>query len=240
MAHTIAERPLGELVSENPRAALVFDRFGLDYCCRGHQTLAEAARRQGLPVDEVVTALAGLDEPTPDERTLIEQDLGDLIRHIVERHHRYVREISPAIAGWLDKLVGKHGRIHPELLLVREAFRELRDELTTHMMKEENILFPFIEELAAARRTGSRLPRSPFGTVLNPVRMMEHEHQHAGALMDRLRTLTDGFTPPPDACQTFRLCYCELATFEHDLHAHVHLENNALFPRALEIESELA
>jgi regulator of cell morphogenesis and NO signaling len=235
----LEQRTLGELVSENPRTAAVFDGIGLDYCCRGHQTLAEAIASRGLPLPAVLEAIGAAGQPTADEQSIADLELDDLTRHIVSRHHQYIRDMSPAISAWLDKLVARHGTRHPELAEIRLKFLALNEELTAHMMKEEHILFPFIDELAAARRSGARLPRGPFGTVLNPVRVMEHDHRQVGDLMAELRAATGGFTPPADACRTYQLCFAELANFEQDLHKHIHLENNVLFPQAVEIEAAL-
>lgn len=235
-----AERSLGDIVKQDPRAAVVLERFGLDYCCGGHRTLQEAASERELGVAPIVEALemlgAGSSETRADAKW---EELDKLTRHIVQRHHGYVREVTPAIRTWLAKLVARHGQRHPELAQVNEVFDHLTSELAAHMAKEENILFPFIEDLAVARRTGTRLPTSPFGTVLHPVRVMEADHRAAGEFLARLRSLTDDFTPPADACTTYRLCYAELERFEADLHWHVHLENNVLFPRALELEQQL-
>jgi regulator of cell morphogenesis and NO signaling len=233
------QRSLGELVTENTRAAAVFERFGLDYCCHGHQTLEDAAREQGVPIDQVVAALESLGAPTTGDRADEAASLDQLTQLIVQRHHRYVRESTPTINAWLDKLVSRHGERHPELAQARDIFRQLGAEMAAHMAKEENILFPFIDALAAAERDGHRPAASPFGTIVNPVRVMEADHAVAGDLLARLRTLTGGYEPPADACTTYRLCYSELARFEADLHRHVHLENNVLFPRALELEHTL-
>jgi regulator of cell morphogenesis and NO signaling len=234
-------RSLSDLVADNVRATAVLERYGLDYCCHGEQTLEEAVRKRGVPLAEVVRALAALGASTPADRHPDEwNDLGVLTRHIVETHHRYVRDTTPVVSAWLDKLTRKHGAMHPELEMIRETFGRLGDELAAHMTKEENILFPFIDDLAHASRTGGRPPRSPFGTLLNPVRVMETDHELAGQLLDDLRRLTGGFTPPRDGCETYRLCFRELERFSADLHRHVHLENNVLFPRALDLEEGLS
>lgn len=233
----LVDRPLGEIVADDARTAVVLERFGLDYCCNGHQTLADAAAGRNVPLQEVLDALAAL-QISPAEREDW-PDLDFLTRHIVKHHHRYVRETLPVLGAWLDKLVARHGTRHAELEEIRGLFAALGDELTTHMAKEEHLLFPFIDELAAARRAGTRRPPGPFVTVLHPIRVMESDHQGAGDLLLKLRTFTNGYTPPEDACTTFRLCYAELDRFERDLHRHIHLENNILFPKALQLEQEL-
>ena len=234
------ERPLGDLVMEHSQAATIFERFGLDYCCHGHQTLTEAARERGVAVDEVLNALASPGGPQVEtSHAFGSADLDSVTRHIVEHHHRNVREMTPAITRWLDKLVLRHGTRHPELTEVRATFDQLGHALLAHMAKEENILFPFIDAMAVALREGGRLPSGPFGTVLNPVRVMEEDHRLAGELLTTLRALTKGFTPPPDGCATFVLCYLELARYTADLHRHIHLENHVLFPRALDLERTL-
>ena len=235
----LTDRTLGEIVADDSRAAVVLERFGLDYCCGGHRTLAEATETSRLPLAPVVDALAALGAPDPDDTDRQWPDLEALTAHIVHRHHRYVREMIPAIDAWLAKLVSRHGGRHPELSQVWQTFTDLATEMGSHMAKEETLLFPAIDELAVARRAGVRPPASPFGTILHPVRAMEDEHRGAGELLARLRTLTGNYTPPLDACTTYRLCYGELQRFQADLVQHVHLENNVLFPRALDLERQL-
>ena len=233
----VAQQTLGDLVHADGRAARVFARFGLDFCCGGRRTLDAAVEARGVSLDDVLGSLAALGEATASDREPAEwRDLDVLVRHILDRHHAYVQEASPTIGKWLDRLVDRHSATRPELVEVRQTFAALAEELLTHMMKEENILFPAITELAEARRTGAHRPASPFGTLANPVRVMEADHALAGDLMGQLRTLTSDFTPPDDACATYRSCYAELARYEQDLHQHVHLENNVLFPRAIDLE----
>jgi regulator of cell morphogenesis and NO signaling len=234
---SIAERSLSDIVNDDLRGATVFERFGLDYCCHGHQSLEEAARARGVAVATVVEALAALGAPTPDSQLPgAWEDLDVLTRHIFDHHHRYVRTSIPTLNTQLDKLVSRHGERHPELAQVRLTFRQLADELLSHLEKEENLLFPHIDEMAAAHRAGQTPPPGPFATALHPIRVMEADHTLAGDLMAHLRQLTGGFAPPADACTTYRACYAELAHFEADLHRHIHLENNVLFPRTMELE----
>jgi regulator of cell morphogenesis and NO signaling len=237
---SLADQSLGDLVHADGRRAIVFEQFGLDFCCGGKRSLADAAREQSVPVADIVLALAALGEASPlDQEPPEWRDLDVLVRHILEIHHGYVRSSTPSISAWLDRLVERHGGRHPELAEARRIFAALSEDLAAHMMKEEHMLFPAITELAAAKRRGGSPPLSPFGTVANPIRMMEDEHEGAGDLIGQLRTLTAQFTPPDDGCTTYRACYAELARYERDLHRHVHLENNVLFPRAIELERTL-
>lgn len=167
-------------------------------------------------------------------------DLGALVRHIVATHHRFVRNAVPAVAQALNRLANQYGPGHPELHPIRQTFAQLGDELLTHMEKEEHILFPYIEELAAAHERTGRFPPSPFGTIANPVRMMEDDHQEALALMARLRELTHDFAAPAEWSAEDRAGYAALARFEADLIRHVGIENTVLFPRALDLEERLA
>jgi regulator of cell morphogenesis and NO signaling len=237
---TLPEQTLADIVTTDTRAAVVFDRMGLDYCCQGQQTLAEAARQHGVPLTEVVSQLEVLGPRQAGDSVDDWPALDDLTRHIVTTHHAYVRQSVPQIAGWLTRLIERHGARHPELVEVEATFRRLADDMGAHMLKEENILFPFVDALARAVRTGGRLPASPFGTILNPIRMMEADHQESGGDLAHLRALTGGFRAPADGCTTYRACYAELERFEADLHRHVHLENHILFPRAIALEAELA
>jgi regulator of cell morphogenesis and NO signaling len=231
---------LADIVTSDSRTAAVFDRIGLDYCCHGQQWLRDAATDRGVPLSELIEQLASLG-PRPDATgtQAATEDLAALANYIVDRHHRYVRETIPAISAWLEKLAARHGTRHPELAGIQLAFGELAGELLNHMSKEEHLLFPYIAELAAAARSGGFLPPSPFGTILNPIRVMEEDHREAGDHMTRIRLWSQGYAPPADACRTYRLCYEALAQFEADLHEHVHLENHVLFPRAVALEGAL-
>ena len=231
---------LADIVTGDSRTAVVFERAGLDYCCHGHQTLRDAATDRGVPLSELIDQLESLG-PRPDgtDAPAATEDLATLASYVVDRHHRYARETIPTISAWLEKLVARHGTRHPELAGIQLAFEELASELLSHMSKEEHLLFPYITALAVAARTGASLPPSPFGTILNPIRVMEADHREAGDHVSRIRLLSQSYTPPADACRTYRLCYEALAQFEADLHQHVHLENHVLFPRAMALESAL-
>ena len=225
---------------ETPQTIPVFEKLGIDFCCGGNRPLEEACAAANVNVDEVQKALEkALAEPIrPSDRELRAGSLGELISHIVKTHHVYVRTQTPEIERLLEKVYSKHGEKHPELAHIRSVFRGLGQELMMHMMKEENILFPYIERMEEAVVQGDPILPPPFGTVANPIRMMEHEHDDAGIALKALRETSQGYTPPADACVSFQALYTALENYEKDLHQHIHLENNVLFPRAVEMENK--
>lgn len=231
---------VGDVVARDLRSASVFARHGIDFCCGGRRSIEDACRTAGQDPELLVRELADLDNGHDQSDDISTWPVDRVIDRILEHHHAYVRRQVPIIEAYLAKLVTKKSINHPELPRLQELFAGIARELVHHMEKEEAILFPCIEAIAAARATGSALPPTPFGTIQNPVRMMEAEHQQAGADMWLLRLLTDGFQPPAEACVTWRACYAELAAFERNLHEHVHLENNVLFPAAARLEEELS
>jgi regulator of cell morphogenesis and NO signaling len=225
-----------ELALEVPNATRVFEKLKIDYCCGGGRNIAEACRAGGVRLDELSRLLeeaAAARDISPD---FAAGPLSDLIRHILDTHHVYTREESARIQALLEKVCGKHGENHPELREVRALFLKLDADLQPHMFKEEQILFPYILRLEAASAAGSTPPFAPFGTVNNPVRMMMFEHDTAGDLLREIRAAARDFQAPDDACMSFRALYRALEDFEQDLHRHIHLENNLLFPRAVELE----
>ena len=226
-----------ELVLENPAAARVFEKLGIDYCCGGNKPLVEACSAANLPVDEVVAALEKA-EPVRAVRDWREATLSELAQYIVEKHHAFTRDEINRLEQLILKVVGVHGKNHPELLRVRSIFRELAQELTMHMMKEEQMLFPYIAEMESAVDKKRPRPSAMFGTVQNPVRMMMMEHDSAGEGLHGIREATNGFAVPADACVSYKTLYQALEAFEADLHQHIHLENNILFPRAVKMEDE--
>jgi regulator of cell morphogenesis and NO signaling len=235
MNESLNRATIGDIVATDFRTAGVFEQFGIDFCCGGRRSFADACREAAADPELVRRALDALPaDRTGDEDDLRQWPVERLVEHIVSTHHAYVRAATLGIAHHLAKLVTVHGDRHPELARVADAFEQLGDELHQHMMKEEHVLFPYIRELGDNGRGVVR--PSPFGTVENPIRMMEREHREAGDEMHLIRLLTNGYTPPDDACTTYRVCFAELAQFERDLHRHVHLENNVLFPMAVELE----
>lgn len=231
-------RTIRDIVAADYRTAAIFQRYGLDFCCRGNRTVEDACAEAGIGADGVyrdlqdATALPQVGcAPRYDE-----WDLRTLIGHIVSKHHTFVREQLPLVQAHARKVAQVHGERHPEMVRVAELFDGVSEEMTSHMMKEEQILFPYLAALEAASLSEDVMPIAPFGTVANPIHMMEMEHESAGDAMADIRRLTDNYQVPADACGTFALLIQELEAFEADLHQHVHLENNILFPKALEIE----
>lgn len=232
------EATLRELVATDFRTAAVFERHGLDFCCSGCRTIEQACREAGVDEHALLAELDSvLEAPAAGVPDYKHWDARTLVDHIVSKHHGYTREAIPPLLQHTEKIAGVHGQRHPELVHIAALFRRVADEMTDHMFKEERILFPFIAAIDEARASGRALPRPPFGTVENPIGMMEAEHKFVGDAMAEMRHLTNGFTPPEDACGTYRVTLQELDAFERDLHTHVHLENNVLFPKAVALEA---
>ena len=225
-----------EIAVEMPQATRVFEKFGIDYCCGGLKTLEQACAAANLRVDTILQSLESTAVTKP-EQDWKAGELSLLIEHITNTHHAYVKSEVPRIEALAAKVVSVHRKNHPELLEVQKVFRGLGAELSTHLMKEENILFPYIARAEASVRAGRPAARPPFGSVGNPIHMMMMEHDSAGEALRELRCLTADYAPPSDACISYQTLYRALADFEADLHQHIHLENNILFPRAVEMEN---
>ena len=227
-----------EIALEQPSSIRVFEDFGIDYCCGGRKPLAEACAAGQLDVEEVLVALdfaANADAASPIDWA--QASLGRLIEHIVATHHSYVKRELPRLAVLAQKVVNRHGDTQAHLPAMQKALAQLDEELIHHLGKEEHVLFPYIARLEAAVVSGSAPPDACFGAVANPIAMMTHEHDMAGALLAEIRRLSDDFTTPAGACPTYHAFYDGLREFEQDLHQHIHLENNILFPRAIDLES---
>lgn len=234
-----ATKTVRDYAIETPQTIPVFEKLGIDYCCGGNRPLDEACAAANANLDQVLKAIeAAIAEPArPSDRELRSGSLAELISHIVRTHHVFVRTQVPEIESLIEKVHAKHGANHPELAKIRTVYHGLGEELMAHLMKEENILFPYVERMEESVIAHDPILPPPFGTVANPVRMMEHEHDNAGIALKILREASQNFTPPPDACTSFQALYTALANFEKDLHQHIHLENNVLFPRAVEMET---
>ena len=229
-----------EIVGHNHRAAAVFEKHAIDFCCGGNKTLEAACAQKGIDPALIQQELRQADTPEERENFLPgEWDLDTLADFIINTHHRYVRRTLPSILAHLNKVVSVHGATHPELPGILDRFQQVAEELTRHMQKEEIVLFPYIRSLVAASRTGVTVPRPVFSTIRFPIEMMEAEHSSAGDAFSFIRSATGEFAPPADACETYRVTYRELEEFERDLHRHIHLENNILFPKAITLEERV-
>ena len=224
---------VADIVIGNPDAARVFERLRIDYCCHGRRPLAEACADAGVVPDDVIAELARLDTGPSDMAPT--GDIGALIGHIVATHHTFLRRELPRLGDLMDRVVAAHGSAHPEVHDIAGLLHELTDDLLPHLAKEEQVLFPLAIQLLGA--VGPI--EFHFGSVLDPIRVMHADHDRAGGLLAALREQTDDYTPPDDACPTWRALYAGLADLEADTHRHVHLENNVLVPAITEWELAL-
>lgn len=224
---------LADLVIARPEAARRLDELGLDYCCGGARTLAEATESAGLDLGATVAELERVAAGEASSPTW--RDIDELVDWIESTHHAYLREVLPHLTVLADKVAGVHGSNHPELADVVALVRDLRSDLEPHLLKEERVLFPMVRELAVAVAA----PSFHCGTLMNPIRVMLGEHDTVGELLARLRDLTDGYAVPADGCGSYHALYRGLSELEADTHRHVHLENNVLFPKVLAHEQRL-
>ncbi len=230
---------LSEVVAKNFKAAAVFEKYNLDFCCGGQKPVSEACREKGLNSTELMKEITSDDNENVKSDNYSDWGADFLIDYIVNNHHAYINRMIPVLSVHTQKIAAVHGKNHPELLKVADSFEKVYKELKQHMMKEEQILFPFVKQLASAKKQGKKTEAPYFGTVKNPIRMMEAEHQAAGDEMYEIRNLTNGYEIPEDACSTYSVTMQELKDFEEDLHKHIYLENYILFPKAVELEQEL-
>ena len=232
MKNELFSKTLAQIVNENHKAATIFEKYALDFCCKGKRSLQAACEERGLPAETIAEEL-GL-ALNSNESALVDFNklsLATLADYIVSAHHDHTRQELPQIFHYLQKVSSKHGDRHNELYRIFEKFSELKDEMEMHMQKEEQVLFPRIKELENAIENNQKSALS----IQIPIAVMEDEHEHAGNLLKEIRNLSNNYNPPPDACTTYRLSFAALQAFEEDLHQHVHLENNILFPRAIKL-----
>ncbi len=235
----LERRTVGDVVAEDYRRASVFQRFGIDFCCGGGRTVGAACGAKGVSTEELAGALSAVDRSGAEESDERGWDLDVLAKHIVAVHHGYVRESLPALLQFSEKVARVHGGRHAELEEIRSLVAELARELSDHLEEEERELFPRVERMIAARSTNGATDDAAgdgFDAGAELV-ALEDDHEHAGAVMQRIRELSGDFAPPADACTTYRALYAKLEEFEADLHRHVHLENNVLFPGARALAS---
>ncbi|WP_136669249.1 iron-sulfur cluster repair di-iron protein [Flavobacterium sp. H122] len=234
------EKTIGEYVADDFRSAAIFSKYGIDFCCKGHKSIDEVCQAKGLDKEALIDEIGTVTNSNKGEIIDFKSwPLDLLIDYIEKKHHRYVEEKILVIAQFLNKLCKVHGERHPELFEIQKMFFESADELTQHMKKEELILFPFIKKMVASQNNESSLNHPPFGTVLNPIQMMKHEHNNEGERFRKIKELSNDYTPPQDACNTYIVTFAMIDEFEQDLHKHIHLENNILFPTAENLENKL-
>ncbi|MDG4950440.1 iron-sulfur cluster repair di-iron protein [Weeksellaceae bacterium KMM 9724] len=238
---TLNKKTIGEYVAEDFRTAAVFKKNKIDFCCRGNRSLEEVCEKEGIDYELISKELeASIQSNTNNSIDFNTWPLDLLADYVEKTHHRYVEEKSVIIQQFLSKLVKVHGGNHPELFEIHQIFNSVAQGLAAHMKKEELILFPFIRKMVKAQMSNEKLPQAHFGSVENPIDMMEHEHTEEGDKLRRLAELANEYQPPADACNTYRVTFAMLDEFEQDLHKHIHLENNILFPKSIELEKVLA
>lgn len=231
------EKQVGQLVAEDYRSAAVFKKHKIDFCCNGGRTIAEACAKRNIDTRPVIDELVQtLNQSTAEKIDFKAWPTDLLIDYILKKHHRYVEERIPVIQEFLNKVVAVHGHHYTELKEIKAEFDEAAKALSAHMKKEEIILFPYIQKLLNINSENNSLSPAPFGSVENPINMMHHEHDTEGERFRKIEKLSDDYTPPAEACNTYRVAYAMLREFQDDLHQHIHLENNILFPRTVALE----
>jgi regulator of cell morphogenesis and NO signaling len=236
MQENSLKQPIGTIVAEKLSRSRVFEQYGLDYCCGGHVPLNEACQEKGIDPTEILKALSASDAELNDSdgTDWRQANLTTLADHIEATHHAYLNRELPRLKGLMEKVVNAHAERHPELSKVAETLAALTAELTQHLAKEEQVLFPIIRQMDSTGATESHC-----GEVAEPIRVMEMEHNNAGQALTNLRSMTNDFTPPEDGCTTYQALLAGMAELEFDIHQHILKESSILFPRAIALEESL-
>lgn len=237
-----AQTKVSDIVTKNYLTAMIFSKYGIDFCCNGKRTIARACKDDTVLIDSLEAEIKQFFATQAQTAQVVDYaswPLEALVQHVKNKHHSYIREHIPLIQGYLHKLCRVHGKNHPELFEIDQLFTASSDDLLVHLQKEEQILFAYIFEIVAASNTNTKLHRLPFMTIKNPVAMMMSEHTTEGERFLHIRELSNDFTAPADGCNTYKAAYAALADYERDLHLHIHLENNLIFERAIVVEEEL-
>ena len=235
-----SELTLGDIVTKNFKAAGIFEKYNLDYCCGGKKTIEQACLENGTDPEIIYSEIEKINSAKVEIPERIDDwELDLIVDYIINHHHKFVRYMIPLISMYTEKVASAHRQNHPETKEVAKIFSSVYKELKQHMMKEEEILFPYIKYITKVNKGEAKFEKPYFGRIGNPINIMELEHQSAGENMYSIRKLTNNYNPPSDACETFKICLKELKEFEEDLHKHVHLENNVLFPKAVLLEEQL-
>ena len=233
------EKTVADYVTENIKTAHIFKNHGIDFCCGGNISIEKACAKKNVNQEVLEKELNQVDAVRDVIEDYNKWELDFLMIYIENVHHTYVKESMPLISEYANKVAKVHGHHYSQVLKINQLFHEVANELLAHMQKEEEILFPFIKQLVDAKKEENKSVSAPFGTVNNPIRMMEQEHESAGDIFKEIATLTNNYTPPAEACNTFKALYAKLDEFEQDLHKHIHLENNILHPKATILEKEI-
>ena len=232
---------IGKIVAENYKTASIFNKYKIDFCCNGNRTVADAAKKRQLNEDDLLNELKeAVSEKNQGEIDFKSFPLDLLADYIEKTHHRYVDSKITEITPYLQRVASVHGDNHPELLEVERLFQESAGDLTAHLRKEELMLFPYIRQLAKAQMLGSKKPITKMGDASEYIALMEDDHNAEGERFRTISDLTDNYNPPADACNTYRVTYSLLQEFEEDLHRHIHLENNILFPKSIALSKTIA
>ena len=230
---------VGSIVAENYKSAEIFKSYGIDFCCRGNRSIETICEENTIDEDALIDSLETCFKTETDTNDYQSWEIDFLSDYIYNKHHKYIESKVPEIKQYLDKLCKVHGIQHQELFEIYKLFTESANELTTHMKKEELILFPYFKKLAEATRNNTSVSSSQFDSVMSPITMMHEEHDNEGVRFRKIAELSNGYSPPLDACNTYKVTYSLLQEFEEDLHKHIHLENNILFKKGIELEQNL-
>lgn len=235
----LKNKTIGSFVAEDFRTAAVFSKYRIDFCCKGNRTVTEVCEKQNIDADALLENVLQVVQSENNGSIDFNSWPLDLLADYIEKtHHRYVEEKTNVLLPFLDKLCKVHGANHPELFKINELFIGCAGELSQHIKKEELILFPFVKRMVKTKESDGILSQPSFVTVSNPIAMMMHEHDNEGERFREIAELTNNYTPPADACTTYRVTFAMLKEFEADLHKHIHLENNILFPKAVTLEKD--
>lgn len=235
----IDNKTVAEIVTENIKTADVFKKNGIDFCCGGHVSVQEICAKKGVDYATLKEEILTLGAAPKNAHDFNTWELDFLTDYIVNTHHKFVTEANELITQYAEKVAKVHGHHYVEVVEINELFKQIAAELNSHMRKEEMILFPHIKEIAVAKKNGLKIPTPPFGSIQNPINMMEAEHTDAGDILRKIAELSNNYTPPSSACNTFRALYNKLEEYQNDLFQHIHLENNILFPKAIALETKL-
>ena len=239
--HKDLKKQIGQFVADDFRTAAVFSNYGIDFCCKGDRIIEEVCEKNGLEVNEILNELHAVTNSATNQSIDYKSWPLDLLADYIEKkHHRYVEEKIPVLLQFLNKLCSVHGGRHPELLKINELFTASANELTSHMKKEELILFPFVKRMITTKLETSSIHSPQFDSVNSPIATMMQEHDNEGERFRKIAELSNNYNPPADGCNTYQVTFAMLKEFEEDLHLHIHLENNILFPGAIALEQQLS